>query len=445
MRFVDRFLAFINENQLFKVEQSILLAVSGGKDSVLMTDLFAEAQLTFAIAHCNFQLRGVDSDKDEAFVKQLAEKLSVPFYSVRFNTEEYAAAQQVSIQMAARDLRYQWLESIRHREDHDYIAVAHHQTDSVETVLLNMLRGTGVAGLVGILPKRGVVVRPLLAYSAQEVRDEVARRQLIFCEDISNSSTKYKRNKIRLDVLPHLRELNEDLETTFAQNSRRLQLVNQLISNLVSEFRDTYFKKQGDGRFRIDLKAVKALDPLDLWMHELFHPYGFSESVLGDLVSSWDDGTGKHFLSPLYEILVDRDHLILGPIGEKQQQEIDVGSFPCQFWWYNERYAIRVAEKTDVEVGQFCVMVDFDQVEMPLTVRSWHEGDRFQPLGMRGKKKISDLLIEQKVPRIKKLEIPILVDARGLVVAVWPWRIGDDFKITTKTKKVIIFEKIKHG
>ena len=445
MRFIDRFCAFINDNRLFKEEQFVLLAVSGGKDSVLMTDLFAEAQLKFGIAHCNFQLRGASSDADEIFVRKLAERLNVPFYSFRFDTEIYAAEQQISIQMAARDLRYEWLESVRRGNGYDYIAIAHHQTDSVETVLLNMLRGTGVAGLVGILPKRDVLVRPLLAFSNQEVKNEVFRRQLEFREDASNASTKYKRNKIRLDVLPHLRELNDNIETTFAYNSKRFHQIDQLIKKIVSDFRAMYFLNQDDGAFRINLAALKALDPLDLWVYELFHQYGFTEPVLRDLVSSWDHRTGKRFLSSSYELLVDRDDLILSPLSQKKQKKVSVSSLPCQFRWGHDCYLIRIADRADIDVGQFPVMVDFDQVKIPLTVRSWQEGDRFQPLGMRGKKKISDLLIEQKVPLNKKSEIPILVDAKGFIVAVWPWRIDERFKITAKTKKVIIFEKTKHG
>lgn len=445
MQFVDRFLTFIGDNYLFNEGDSVLLAVSGGKDSVLMAHLFAEVHLKFAIAHCNFKLRGESSDRDERFVKWLANQLEVPFYSVQFDTEAYATNHQVSIQMAARDLRYEWLELTRQKEGYDFLAVAHHRTDSVETVLLNMLRGTGVAGLVGIFPKRGFVVRPLLAFTSQEVQEEVGRRNLEFREDISNASTKYKRNKIRLDVLPHLRALNEDLEDTFERNGNRFLQISQWLKKIADDFRASHFKKYEDDTFQIDLTVLKTLDPLSLWIYELFHPYGFSESVLSDLISSWDHGTGRRFLSPFYELLVNRDHLLLSPLSQHTQKAIIIDTFPHQFNWHGEGYLIRSMEGVDVDFGRFPMTVDFDCVEMPLRVRSWQEGDKFRLLGMRGKKKVSDLLVEQKVPLTKKDKVPLLVDAKDTIIAVWPWRINERVKITTKTKKVIIFEKTKHG
>lgn len=447
MRFVDKFMAFIADNHLFEEEQRVILAVSGGKDSVLMADLFAEARFNFAIAHCNFHLRGKDSDQDEEFVRNLAQHYKVPFYSVQFATETYAYENHISIQMAARDLRYDWLESLRQKEAYDYVAVAHHQTDSVETVLLNLLRGTGVAGLVGIAPKRDFIVRPLLAFSGREVKDELVKRRLEYREDISNASTKYKRNKIRLDVLPHLRELNQDLEKVFDNNGKRFSQLNRLLTKMVDEFRADNFQEQKDGRIEVSLDALKKLDPVDLWIYELFHPYGFSEMVLGDLISSWDHGSGKRFLSAEYELLLDRGRLIMSSIEPCQdvRSRIVVDELPFEFTWYGEQYVIRTGEKDGVELTEFPVMIDAVALSMPLFIRSWQQGDKFQPLGMRGKKKVSDLLIEQKVPLTKKAEVPLLVDSNDNILAVWPWRINDQVKITPKTKKVLIFEKLKNG
>ncbi|MFB5945728.1 tRNA lysidine(34) synthetase TilS [Albibacterium profundi] len=447
MRFVDKFMAFIADNHLFEEEQRVILAVSGGKDSVLMADLFAEARFNFAIAHCNFRLRGKDSDQDEEFVRNLAQHYKVPFYSVQFATETYAYENHISIQMAARDLRYDWLESLRQKEAYDYVAVAHHQTDSVETVLLNLLRGTGVAGLVGIAPKRDFIVRPLLAFSGREVKDELVKRRLEYREDISNASTKYKRNKIRLDVLPHLRELNQDLEKVFDNNGKRFSQLNRLLTKMVDEFRADNFQEQKDGRIEVSLDALKKLDPVDLWIYELFHPYGFSEMVLGDLISSWDHGSGKRFLSAEYQLLLDRGRLIMSSIEPCQdvRSRIVVDELPFEFTWYGEQYVIRTGEKDGVELTEFPVMIDAVALSMPLFIRSWQQGDKFQPLGMRGKKKVSDLLIEQKVPLTKKAEVPLLVDSNDNILAVWPWRINDQVKITPKTKKVLIFEKLKNG
>ncbi|HWV75385.1 MAG TPA: tRNA lysidine(34) synthetase TilS, partial [Pseudosphingobacterium sp.] len=214
MSLLTRFLNFIQENQLFEKNERILLAVSGGKDSVLMVHLFAKAGYSFGIAHCNFKLRDENSEKDEALVFDLAHQLKVPFYTKSFDTEKIAKKQKISIEMAARELRYKWFEDLRNHHQYDYVALAHHQNDAIETMLLNLTRGTGIAGLHGILPKRDLFIRPLLFLTREEIEDAIAKWKLIYRDDESNFSTKYTRNKIRLEVVPKLKEINPSLEKT---------------------------------------------------------------------------------------------------------------------------------------------------------------------------------------------------------------------------------------
>jgi len=442
MQFIDKFLRFIAENTLFTSNESILLAVSGGKDSVLMAHLFAEAGFSFGIAHCNFQLRGLASDLDEAFVKDLASQLRVDFYSTRFSTEEYAKENHISIQMAARDLRYQWLKEIRERHRYAYVAVGHHQTDSVETVLLNLSRGTGIAGLSGISPKRDRLIRPLLAFTGKEIEEEMSKKIIAFREDSSNRSTKYKRNSIRLEILPILRKVNPDLEKTFLANSKRFKAVESFLEKSIEEMRPQIFIKASDNEFRIPIAKLQDLSPLDLWLYELFKPYGFTEAVLFDLQRDWGSGSGKQFFSSSHQLVIDRDELILKPIEKDIYQTEPIEELPKIVNWYSKRYKIYSANNEGLVLKDFTQVADFDKMHMPLQVRSWQEGDRFKPLGMKGHKKLSDYFISLKTPLTKKHQVPIIIDSDKSIVAVLPLRIDDRFKITAKTKKVIIFEEL---
>lgn len=443
MQFMDKFLRFIAENSLFTKEQPILLAVSGGKDSVLMAYLFAEAGFSFGIAHCNFGLRKEASNLDEEFVKLLADQFKVDFYSTHFPTEQYANENHVSIQMAARDLRYKWLEEIRSKHNYSFLAVAHHQTDSVETVFLNLLRGTGIAGLSGILPKRDKIIRPLLAFTGKEVEEIVIQKKIAFREDASNASTKYKRNRIRLEVLPILRKINPEIEKTFLANSKRFQAVESFLTQAVEELRSELFIKELNEETHIQIAHLKELKPISLWMYELFSPYGFTEAVLADLQRDWDNGSGRQFYSSTHQILVDRACLILKPLQEEHFESLFIETLPYEFTWFHERYKVYSADRVDLNLTGFTQVIDFDTIKFPILIRSWQQGDRFQPLGMTGQKKVSDFLISLKIPLTIKQEVPVIESADQSIVAILPWRIDDNFKVTAKTKKVIIFDKIK--
>lgn len=445
MHFSERLKQFIAENELFYPEENLLLAVSGGKDSVLMTQLFAEIGYRFAIAHCNFQLRGEASYADETFVKELASSHQVRFYSIRFETERYAKEHRMSIQMAARALRYSWLEQIRSANGYQYIAVAHHQTDSVETIFLNMLRGTGIGGLSGIAPRRERIIRPLLAFSGPDVADEVHARALPYREDASNASTKYTRNAIRLEVLPVFRRINPELEKTMLANAERFSQVAEFLQGEVSRLREQLFIPASSAEFRIAVPALQEIQPRELMIYELFRPFGFTEAVLSDLIRDWDGIAGKQFYSATHQLLLNRSELILKPLSEQPEEPHIVCDFPASFQWYGQRYSAWLtdvpADKSDFEVQ----LLDYDLLRLPLTVRSWREGDFFRPLGMRGRKKVSDFLIGCKVPRSSKAAVPLIADADGRIVAILPWRIDDRFKVTQETKKVLIFGKTSHG
>lgn len=441
-----KFEAFVEQNQLFGREDNILLAISGGRDSVLMAHLFRAAGFRFALAHVNFQLRGAESDEDEVFCHDLAEQLEVPFFVERFDTKTYADHHHLSIQMAARHLRYHWLEQVRLNHAFDYIATAHHQNDSAETVLLNLVRGTGVSGLHGILPKREQLIRPLLCFTREEIASAVEEAQLPFREDSSNLSTKYARNKLRLEVIPKLKELNPSLEQTFAANQRRMADLEELLHLRVEELRPALMQESPNGEIILSLPQLKALRPVRTLLFELFRPYGFTETVLDDLMASWDGQPGKIFCSATHQIVLDREKLILTALPTGAIAEVQLEAGQKHLSWAGEVFAAGALpiEGFKLQTDASKAQLDADKLRFPLTLRSWKTGDVFQPLGMSGQKKLSDYFIEHKIPLHRKKQIGILQNGNGDIVWVVGMRIDERYKVSENTKKVFIFEQVQN-
>jgi tRNA(Ile)-lysidine synthase len=278
---VKRFVDFIEQNKLFDANTKVLAAVSGGMDSVLMAHLLHAAGFKFGIAHCNFMLRGQEADADQDFTRQLAAQLGVSFHTIHFDTQQYAVNHKVSIQMAARHLRYQWFNEVCQSAGYKAIALAHHQNDTIETILLNLTRGTGIAGLHGILPKNGPLVRPLLFLARQEISEIIETEKIAFVEDSSNISVKYARNKIRHKVVPLLKELNPNLEATFESNLKHFIDLEILLNEKVEALQSEILVYQED-EVHISIEAIKKLSPKRLLLFKLLQPYGFIETVVDD-------------------------------------------------------------------------------------------------------------------------------------------------------------------
>ncbi|MBB6273159.1 tRNA(Ile)-lysidine synthase [Pedobacter cryoconitis] len=438
---LQNFLDYICQNSLFDPDQRILLAVSGGKDSVVMAHFFKEAGFKFGIAHCNFGLRDEESQRDERFVSSLAVQLEVPLYVTHFATKAYAAEHKVSTQMAARDLRYHWFEEIRQQESYAYIAVAHHQDDAIETVLLNLVRGTGIAGLHGILPKRDYLIRPLLFLSRAGIDEAVQENNYDFVEDSSNLSTAYARNKLRLGVIPLLKEINPNLEQTFEHNILRFAETEIVLQQTVARIRAEICAERREGIY-FSLEKIKALHPQQLLLFELLKTYNFTEAVVEDILNSLEKQSGTSFYSASHRLTVDRDELILTVAGKEEiytnkvihpsDTEIPFGS---------QIFSITYSDEPAFENNPQKAFIDADQLIFPLIVRTWQDGDRFMPIGMRNYKKLSDFFIDQKIPLPQKDSIPILINGNGDVVWVAGLRQDNRYKVTATTKKVAIFEQ----
>ncbi|RZK49670.1 MAG: tRNA lysidine(34) synthetase TilS [Pedobacter sp.] len=459
MNVLAAFQEYIDSQGLFLPQDRILLAVSGGKDSVLMAHLFSKAGFSFAIAHCNFQLRGAESERDEAFVRQFAQQLQVPVFVKRFETKSYAENNQVSIQMAARDLRYHWFNSLCEAEDFDYIASAHHQNDAMETLLWNLVRGTGIAGLHGILPKRKNLVRPLMFLTAEQIEKTVYQEKLAFVEDSSNAKTDYSRNLIRHEVVPVLKQLNPKLEECFQENIRRFAEIEQFLDLQVESLKVQFFAKDEGGIVYFNKQDALNLNPIGLLLFQLLKPYGFSGTNIRDIIDCLKRGeSGRYFENDSFQLRIDRDKVYLLPHSGNMVEQLSVQLGDNNFGTGYLSFVITEATQ-DIEnsvqnagfkagegIQSQQIRLDADRLEFPLQLRYYRPGDKFKPLGMQGSKKISDFFIGLKIPQHQKHRIPLLCDAQDRIVWVIPYRMDNHYKITNDTKKVAIFEwNFKHG
>jgi tRNA(Ile)-lysidine synthase len=411
------------------------MACSGGIDSVVLTHLFYKMNCNVTLLHCNFSLRGKESDADEKFVVQWSEKLEVPIYTNTFDTERYAKENAISIQMAARELRYNWFLEISDLLKIDFIATAHHLDDNVETYLINTFRGTGIKGLEGIPEVNGKIVRPLLPFSREEILNYAEENNITWREDSSNKSTKYLRNKIRLEVMPKLKETNPKA----LQNFRNTQNHLKEAQNLLEDYIEIVYKKtihKTKGGYKIDIEKLKSFPNTKALLYQLLHTFGFKE---------WDDvyhllnaQSGKKLFSDTHTLLKDRQFLFLKLIDvfntktNKEQYLISENKKSISEPIYLTFDEVAQGSKTDHNT----VFVDKDTVQFPLVLRKWKNGDVFYPFGMQGKKKLSKFLKDEKISLFDKKNVWLLCSQKNIVWVVGH-RADDRFKINSTTKCII--------
>lgn len=436
---LNKFLKYNNEHQLFTESDKVLLTVSGGKDSVAMVHLFLKAGFDFGIAHCNFKLRGEDADADEQFVKALAQKNNIPFFNIAFETEKYAQEKRVSIQMAARELRYSWFEKIRSNNNYQYIATAHHKNDVAETMLINLTKGTGLAGLHGIKPKTKHLIRPLLGVTRKDVELFILEHNIIFREDQSNANTKYVRNKIRHKVIPVLEEINPSLVETFYQEAQQFSELEEIVNQKVDEVKKQCIVVQ-DNLITVSIDALLKLSPLKTYLYYFIKDFGFNKDDVLSIVAGMKEQSGKRYYSLTHQILKDREELIISLHHQKEMKKYMINSIADfdNLPVYIQSDIIK-NEKLTIDRGANFAYLDKDKVKFPLTLRKWKEGDVFRPLGMRGKKKVSDFFIDEKVSLLGKENTWLLLSDNKICWIVG-MRINDDFKLTHKTKQIILLK-----
>ena len=449
---LNLFNSYIAKEKLFLKTDKILLTVSGGMDSIVMCELFHKAGLKFGIAHCNFQLRGDESEGDENFVEALAEKYKVQFHSVSFDTSAFAKKNKVSIQVAARQLRYQWFDEIREQFDYKYIATAHHKNDSIETFFINLVRGTGIAGLHGILPKQNHIIRPLLFSTREHIEVFAKKSKLKHREDSSNASDKYVRNKIRHQLIPLLKELNPNIEQTISEDIQRLSNTEKVYKKEIENKRSKIVKED-KSTIRLSIKELKKLEPLEAYLFEFLYPIGFNSATVDEIISSLNSQSGKQFFSATHRLIKDREFLIIEPhkvssskyqeSGQKKdanysikknQKKISIEDFEILF-------SSIISKNHKLKVSDNFANIDFDKLEFPLEIRKWKKGDTFYPLGMKGKKKLSDFFIDKKLSIPQKENVWLLTSNNQIVWAIG-LRMDERFKITHKTTKIYFVERV---
>ncbi|MFW5663770.1 MAG: tRNA lysidine(34) synthetase TilS [bacterium] len=443
---IHKFLENIEKNKLFHKDEKVLLALSGGMDSVVMAHLFHMAGFHFSFAHCNFQLRGKASDEDEKFVEALAREFQVKCFSKSFDTLAYAAQQGISTQMAARDLRYEWFEELRSGLGFNYIATGHHKDDHSETVLVNMIRGTGLAGLQGIRLKRGYIIRPLWDFTRKEISRYCNEHEIRYREDATNEETKYIRNKIRHQVVPHLKEINPSFNDSMVKLSSLAEQTNQLLHYLLEKESGNFVKEKG-GKLWIDISRLQRYPSVALILYQLLHPYGFQGAMIEEIAHSLEGQPGKKLYSATHLCLRDRQHLIVSPYEQKTDfprkqigrntQEVRFPGGKLQLYLH-DAFAIEQIRK-----DQNIVYLDVDKLQFPLTLRNFEDGDYFYPFGMSGKKKLSDFFVDEKVPLTNKKNIGLLCSGEDIVWVIG-MRADERYRITKPVGKVLEINFISH-
>ena len=429
--------AYIAQHQLLRPGAPVIVGLSGGADSVALLHILTRLGYPCVAAHCNFHLRNDESDADADFAQQTAEALGLPFRRIDFDTADYARQHGVSIEMAARTLRYEWFETLRPELGAEAIAVAHHRDDNVETVLLNLIRGTGLSGLCGMRPRNGHIVRPLLSVDRHQIVRWLADRHLPFCTDSSNASDVYRRNFVRLRLLPLMEQLNPSVRDAILRMAGHLTDVEAIYRNAIDSHRAHLI----DADDRISIDALLRTPAPQAVLFELLTPYGFTPSQCADIARALSGESGRSFFAPggRWHLLKDRLHLILYPADEVSADTftLTLGSeltAPIRLS-LEERI---VDEAFTISRSPHVATFDADRIALPLTLRRWRAGDSFVPFGMTGRKKLSDYFSDHKFSLLHKAAAWILCDASGRILWIVGHRTDNRFRITSKTRRALI-------
>ena len=432
-----QFKQFVNQNQLFDRSHSLLAAVSGGADSVVMLHLLAQCQLKVAVAHCNFQLRGADADGDEEFVRHLAEKYQMPFFSIRFNTLAYADEHKLSVEMAARELRYNWFAQLATEHHIDRILTAHHLNDNIETLLLNLTRGTGINGLTGIAAINGNIARPLLFATRSQIEEYARLKNLAFRTDCTNLTDDYQRNIIRHRVVPVLKELNPAFEERISKNFRHIRQAAEIYNWYIDKAKTEVLKTDGNG-CTIEAEKLMQQPFAEPVLYECLKPFGFNGAQVEDVMKNIGQKSGCTFSSGSHKLLVDRTQIIIESAEQTEFEPIIIDS-PQDIDSLGIKMKVVSAGDFVLDKRRCVACLDFDKLQFPLTIRRWQHGDFFYPLGMAKAQKLSDFFVNNKVNVFEKERAMVLTSGERIAWVIG-FRPDNRFKISDKTQQVLVVE-----
>ncbi|HAH54019.1 MAG TPA: tRNA lysidine(34) synthetase TilS [Flavobacterium sp.] len=421
---------FIQRQNLLLATDKILIGVSGGIDSTTLCHILIGLGYKIEIAHCNFSLRGNESDEDELFVKSFAQNYQVPFHSIRFDTLNEARLKGMSIQMAARELRYNWFQMLLEQNQLNKIVTAHNANDNIETFFVNISRETGLKGLTGMPIKNGNIVRPMLEITRNEIEQYALKNKIAYREDSSNASTKYTRNKIRHEIIPVLKQINPTFEYNMKKSLQHLNDTLQLFESLLQPLLDSFYIEKNDTSI-LDKEKLKTIQQAGVF-YELFQPYGFHSQQIEKIRDCLEGIPGKQFESENYQLLIDRSHVIIEKkkaLGNESyfiNDYSDIDHLPIKI-------SIAYIENSSIEKNSNIACLDESKLQFPLQLRKWKQGDKFMPLGMNQYKKLSDFFIDQKINCFEKENIWVLC-SEGNIVWIAGIRIDEQFKVDEKTR-----------
>ena len=438
---LTRFRDFITREHLFVEGQQVLLAVSGGRDSVALCDLVYRMGQPFSVAHCNFHLRGDDSNRDEAFVRRLAAHYGVRCFVAHFDTTSAAASSGMSIEATARQQRYGFFSQVQEQEGFSVVATAHHRDDATETFFINLLRGTGIGGLHGIKPRNGSLVRPLLPFSRDDINAYIAERGLSYVDDYTNDEPVYLRNRIRLQLMPLLRQMEPSIDKIMERNIAHLADAEELYRQRVEELRLTLLHRDTDtGGFYIDMGPLQKVTPLPTVLFELLAPFGFSPYVVDELMRTLDGQSGAQWYAGSWRLIRDRQRLVIYPLRHHVDGPIGNITAPGSYTWDEGRLVLSLLHTIPSPLRQPCHRACFDaqKIHYPLHLRHWCQGDRFRPFGMQGSRLLSNFFIDNKFTLQQKEDCWLLCDSDDTILWIVNHRASAVASVTPQTREVLM-------
>lgn len=433
---------YIETNHLLTFDKPVITGFSGGGDSVSLLYLLNRLGYKCIAAHCNFHLRGAESDRDEAFCRIFAEKYGIPFEKTDFETKSHAIQEHISIEMTARKLRYDWFEVIRKKYDAQAIAVAHHRDDSIETMLINMMRGTGIRGLRGIRPKNGFIIRPLLCISREEIKQYLEENDLTCVTDSTNLSDEYTRNFIRMHLLPLMENINPSVRKALARTAENLADAEYIYLQTIKQAKALLTRTCENGHIYLSIDKLMQQPAPQTILYEMLKEYGFSRYISGEIFKAFASEPGKIFKAPdsEYKLLKDRNELVIFKPDTKVIHEYKIND-EMTGWDHLpvtlSAKKVMVNNSFRIDKSPFVATFDYDKISYPLIVRKWQPGDWFMPFGMNGHQKLSDYFSDHKFSLLEKEQTWILCSNQDIV-----WIIGkrtdNRFRIDNKTKTALI-------
>jgi len=420
---------FISKNSLFNPYDKIIVAVSGGADSVALLHFLLSMNYDCVVAHCNFHLRGKESDRDEQFVANLAKKYGCKFLKTDFDTKKYAGEQKISIEMAARELRYRWFEEIRQAENASCIVVAHHQDDTAETILMNLARGTGINGLTGIKTQNRNVVRPFLCVSRKEIMTYIHRNKWQFVTDSTNNDTQFTRNFFRKKIIPAFKKINPSFSENLLQTAEHLNDVAIIYNEYIKDMKWRIIRQQ-NGNTLINIARLKDEKAIGSLLFEILKDYNFNSAQSADVLNTLDGISGKQFFSPTHRLVKEREYLVISPTVDMPAHADSQTQPALRIEMFKHTPDFKIDKSPNV------ACFDSDKIAQPLTLRHWQAGDAFYPFGMKGKKKLSDFFTDKKYTLQQKEQVWLLL-SNNEIVWVMGERSDDRFKITAETKNIL--------